>query len=178
MTSPRAGGEHPDRLVVVGRIEGAFGLAGWVRVFSHTRPRDNLLAYDPWYIGDSPSAWRQVRVAETRAAPGKLFARIDGVEDRDAARALTGREIAVQREQFGPASAGEYYWFDLLGLEVVDLAGRILGRVSALRETGANDVLVVEGEERHLIPFLPGRVVREVDLERGTIRVDWNTEYL
>jgi 16S rRNA processing protein RimM len=173
MTSPPAG----DGFVVVGRIEGAFGLAGWVRVFSHTRPRGNLLDYDPWYVADG-AAWREVRVAETRAAPGKLFVRIEGILDRDAARALTGRDIAVRRAQFGPAPAGEYYWFDLIGLQVVDMAGRNLGSVTALRETGANDVLVVEGEERHLIPFVADRVVREVDLERRVIRVDWSTEYL
>ena len=177
MTSPPAGDEHPERLVVVGRIEGAFGLAGWVRVFSHTRPRDNLLKYAPWYI-EGGSAWRQVQIAETRAAPGKLFVRIAGVADRDAARALTGHQIAVQREQFGSAPAGEYYWADLIGLQVVDLAGREFGRVVAMRETGANDVLVVEGAERHLIPFVAGRVVQEVDLDRGTICVDWNAEYL
>jgi 16S rRNA processing protein RimM len=175
--NPRPAGDgQSERLVVVGRIEGAFGLAGWVRVSSHTRPRDNLLAYDPWYVEDG-DAWRQVRIAQTRNAPGKLFARIEGVEDRDAARALAGCGIAVQRGQFGPALPGEYYWFDLIGLQVLDLAGRELGRVTGLRETGANDVLVVEGDEKRLIPFIADRVVREVDLDRGTMRVDWNTEY-
>jgi 16S rRNA processing protein RimM len=177
MTSRPDGDEHSERLVVVGRIEGAFGLAGWVRVSSHTRPRDNLLAYDPWYLGSEPS-WREARVAETRSAPGKLFARIAGIEDRDAARALTGQDIAVRRRQFGPPQAGEYYWFDLIGLQVIDADGRDLGRVAALRETGANDVLVVEGETRILIPFVAGRVVREVDLDRGIIHVDWSTEYV
>jgi 16S rRNA processing protein RimM len=177
MTSRPADDGRSERLVVVGRIEGAFGLAGWVRVSSNTRPRDNLLAYDPWYVEDG-SAWRQVRVAQTRSAPGKLFARIAGVEDRDAARALAGRALAVRRGQFGPALPGEYYWFDLIGLRVRDLAGRDLGKVTGLRETGANDVLIVEGDQRRLIPFVADRVVREVDLEGGTMRVDWNSEYV
>jgi 16S rRNA processing protein RimM len=176
MSSRTAGGNHPDRPVVVGRVEGIFGLAGWVRVFSHTRPRENLLSYDPWFLGED-SGWRPVHVAEKRSAPGKLFARIEGIEDRDSARALIGRDIAVRREQFGPIAAGEYYWFDLVGLRVLDLADRDLGRVAGLRETGANDVLVVEGDAKLLIPFVIGHVVREVDLEGGVIRVDWNPEF-
>jgi 16S rRNA processing protein RimM len=177
MSARPAAEDRSERLVVVGRIEGIFGLAGWIRVFSHTRPRDNLLAYDPWFL-DGESAWRRVHPAETRAASGKLFARIEGVNDRDAARSLIGRDIAVRRDQFGAAPPGEYYWFDLIGLQVVDAAGGKLGIVKALQETGANDVLVVEGERRLLIPFVIGPIVHEVDLDRGTIRVDWKTEYL
>ncbi|HEY7840897.1 MAG TPA: ribosome maturation factor RimM, partial [Gammaproteobacteria bacterium] len=105
MTSRPADDGRSERLVVVGRIEGAFGLAGWVRVSSNTRPRENLLNYDPWHLGDA-SGWREVRVVETRVAPGKLFARIAGVEDRDAARALAGCALAVRRGQFGPALPG------------------------------------------------------------------------
>jgi len=86
-------------------------------------------------------------------------------------------EIGVRRDQLPPAAPGEYYWHDLLGLDVVDLHGEALGRVDHLLETGANDVLVVQGERERLIPFVPGKVVMRVDLEGGVIQVDWDKEF-
>lgn len=173
--SPEASGGQGDGYIVLGRIAGVHGIAGWVRIHSFARPRENILNFDPWYLRDG-AGWRRVRVAAGRAAAGRIHARIDGVADRDTARQLQGLEIAVRREQLPPTVPGEFYWADLIGLRVVDDAGTELGRVTGLRETGANDVLVVEGARRLLIPFVAGVSVREVDLEQGMIRVDWAPE--
>ena len=111
-------------------------------------------------------------------AHGKGYvAQLAGVEDRDAAAALGGVEIEVPRECLEPVTDGEFYWNDLIGLEVETLTGDRLGQVQRMMETGANDVMVVTGERRRLIPFVHGGVVREVDLEAGTIRVDWDPDF-
>jgi len=91
---------------------------------------------------------------------------------------MRGQEIAVRREQLPAAEEGEYYWVDLVGLRVETLDGSELGRVDHLMATGANDVLVVEGERQRLIPFVTGHIVKDVDLDAGVIRVDWQADYL
>ncbi|HLF24598.1 MAG TPA: ribosome maturation factor RimM, partial [Burkholderiales bacterium] len=104
-----------------------------------------------------------------------VVARVAGCDSRDEAAALIGAEIAIHASQLPAAGEREYYWAELEGLRVVNLAGLELGRVSHLIETGANDVLVVQGSREHLVPFGPG-VVRDVDLGAGVISVDWDIE--
>ncbi len=166
----------PARKVVLGRISGVYGVQGWVRIHSDTRPREGILNYSPWYLGGTGD-WRAVVVRGGRLQGKGLVARIEGVVDRDQARALMGLDIAVRRDQLPPVAADEVYWSDLEGLEVVTLEGVPLGRVRHLFETGANDVLVVCGERERLIPLLWGRVVADLDLEAGRIRVDWDPDF-
>lgn len=160
--------------VTLGRIVGLFGVRGWVKVFSYTELRDNILAYPVWWLARDE---RWARVAEGRRHGAGLIARLEGTQDRDAAARLVDQEILVDRAQLPPPEEGTYYWADLEGLEVIGLDGRVLGRVSHLFRTGANDVLVVQGKRERLIPFLQGDVVREVDPEGGWIRVDWDPEF-
>ena len=103
-------------------------------------------------------------------------AKLEGIEDRDAAKAWVGSEVAVERDRLPDTDEGEYYWFDLIGAEVVDAGGRRLGRVQGLMETGANDVMVVRGERERLIPFIVEQVVKAVDLDARRITVDWDSE--
>ncbi|MDD3450013.1 MAG: ribosome maturation factor RimM [Gammaproteobacteria bacterium] len=169
------GGDATD-LLVMGRVSGVFGVRGWVKVWSYSDPRENLLEYPVWRLRLA-GGWRPVRVLEGRAHGKALVARLEGCGDREAARALIGADIAVRREELPLLPPGEYYWGELEGLRVETLEGRALGVVDHLIETGANDVLVVRGERERLIPYLPGEVVREVDLEQGTLRVDWDPEF-
>lgn len=170
---------HPcaaDRqMVLVGRISGLFGVKGWVKVYSATRPRENLFDYAPWLI-QMDDGWREFRVLEWRAQGKGLVARLKGVDDRDQAAALLQRDIMIRREQL-PALDEGWYWIDLIGLEVSTVSGERLGRVESLMETGANDVLVVAGERQRLIPFTPGHAVREVDMQSGRIVVDWDPDF-
>jgi 16S rRNA processing protein RimM len=106
-----------------------------------------------------------------------LVAAIPDCVDRDRAAALVGAEIWVERGRLPRAKPGEFYWCDLEGLEVVNEAGIVLGTVSHLFATGANDVLVVKGERERLIPYVPGEVVKQVDLEAQRMRVDWDAEF-
>lgn len=163
--------------VVVGRVVGVFGIKGWVKVISHTRPPENLLRFEPWLLR-AESGWQRCRVVERGRSGGALTVRLDAAGTRTEAQELVGRDIAVDRAQLPPLPHGQYYWSDLVGMRVVSAAGREFGHVAGLLETGANDVLEVKGAEgRFLIPFVPGRVVENVDLAAGVIRVDWDPEY-
>ncbi|HEX9810938.1 MAG TPA: ribosome maturation factor RimM [Burkholderiales bacterium] len=163
-----------ERRISVGRVVGLFGVNGWVKVYSHTRPREAILNYRPWHVTVG-GATRTLDMLEGRPQGKGLVARLGGCDDRDAAALLVGAEIAVDASQLPATGEREYYWADLEGLRVVNHVGIELGRVSHLFETGANDVMVVRGERERLIPFC-SPVVQDVDLEAETIRVDWDDE--
>lgn len=163
-----------QRMLVLGRISGVYGVRGWVKIFSDTDPRENILKFRPWYLGPKH---QPCRVAEGRRQGKGLVARIDGCDDRDQAAALVGLEIAVRRDQLPPPKVDEFYWADLEGLSVETLEGAQLGRVDRLFATAANDVLVVKGDRERLLPFLWDRVIKEVDFDLGRMRVDWDPEF-
>jgi 16S rRNA processing protein RimM len=169
-------GDAQDRILVMGRIAGPYGIKGWVRITAFTALPDGLLDYAPWYAGRD-GAWREIAVIEARPHGKGLVAQLAGCTDRDAAMALTGTEIGVYRSQLPAAGENEYYWNDLIGLRVVTREGRELGTVDHLIETGANDVLVIRGEREVLVPFVIGPVIEAVDLGQGVIRVDWDPDY-
>lgn len=168
---------EPDGVVVVGRITAVFGVRGEVRVHSLTDPPENLCEYRPWMLADSAGVWGECEPMGVRGHGRGLIARFKGVDDRDAAQALVGRDVAVRRSELPPTEAGEHYWIDLIGLRVVTTEGCELGAVSHLMETGANDVLVVQGDRERLIPYLPGQVVMEVRTQDRCIVVDWDPEF-
>ena len=169
-------GSAAERRVLMGRVSGAHGVRGWVRVKPYGEDAAALLDAPRWLLGTA-GRWREVSVLEGRRHGAALLARLEGVADRDAAMALRGAEVALRRSQLPEPEEGEYYWSDLEGLVVETEGGEPLGRVERLLATGANDVLVVRGDRERLIPFLPGSVVREVDLDAGRIRVDWDPEF-
>ena len=162
--------------IVVGRIAGVYGVRGWVRLQSFTEPEDELLSYAPLLIGDG-SAARTYEVVENKRHGKGFIVRLSGISDRDQALALVGRDIRVDRSVLVDPEPGTYYWADLEGLRVRSVEGAELGRVAELMATGANDVLVVEGERRRLIPFVPDQVVKTVDLDSGLIVVDWDPAF-
>ena len=158
--------------VVLGRIVGLFGVRGWIKVFSHTEPREAVLEHQDWLL-ERDGAWQPVRVAEGKRHGKSVIARIEGVDDRDKAAVFVGHDIGVPREALPDAMPGEFYWADLEGLRVVHKDGSELGRVAYLMETGAHDVLVVKGDKERLIPFVMNEFVLDVDLDNGVISVDW-----
>jgi 16S rRNA processing protein RimM len=170
-----ATGGPPDDLVVMGRVSGPFGVKGWVKLQPFTEAPENLLAYPTWWLG-SEGRWQQSRIEEGHVQGGSIVAKIAGCEDRNAAALYRGKEVAVPRNAFPGTAANEFYWTDLVGLKVVNEQGEDLGEVRAVLETGANDVLVVQGERERLIPFTE-LVVKEVDVAGGAMRVDWSSDY-
>lgn len=159
----------------MGRITAPFGVKGWIKVQPDTAVAASLLAYKTWWVGRE-NDWRETPVAEAKAQGREVVARLEGCSDRDAAAAWRGQAIAVPRSQLPAPQQGEYYWADLIGLGVVNTGSQDLGRVTGIMQTGANDVLVVEGERERLIPFIAS-VIREVDLVAGLVRVDWSSEF-
>ena len=174
-----------DSVVTLGRIVGLFGVQGWVKVHSYTRPPQAILEYDEWLVGRQQD-WHRRQLREGRQQGRGIVAHLAGTGSREEAAALVGADIGVRLQQLPMLAQGEYYWAELEGLRVVNLEGVTLGVVSHLLETGANDVIVVvpdeesppgatAGQER-LIPYVPG-VVKQVDLDSGVLRVDWGLDY-
>jgi 16S rRNA processing protein RimM len=165
-----------DEMIILGRISGLFGVKGWVKIYSHTSPREGILRYKTWYLkrdGD----WDAARLEQGHTQGKGVVAKLEGLDERDQAALLIGADIAVRREQLPKLKPDEYYWSDLEGLRVVNLEGVDLGVVSHLFETGANDVLVVKGERERLIPYTRDLAVKEVDLQAGRILVDWDPDF-
>ncbi len=165
-----------EAYIVVGRISGVYGVRGWVKVYSHTQPRTNILSYGTWYLRGQ-NGWQEVMLKDGKSHGKGVIAQLEGCDDRDQALALRGRDIAIRREQLAETGANDYYWDDLIGLDVVTETGVELGTVHHLFETGANDVLVIRGERERLIPYIPEQVIVSIDLEAGRIVVDWDPEF-
>lgn len=167
-------GQRQDR-IALGRVVGLHGVRGWVKVYSYTRPRENVLGYSPWQIKVA-GEWHTVRVLAGRAQGKSLVAKLEGFDDRDSAAGLLGCEVAVFRSQLPEPGPGDYYWSDLIGLRAVTREGGALGEVTGLTETGSADVLMVHGEHDYLIPYVPDVYVIAVDLDSGLITLDWRVE--
>jgi len=160
----------------VGKISGVFGVKGWVKVFSFTDIRENILNYSPWLLKkDSES--RSVTVIDGKLQGKAVVAQLEGVDDRDQAATLMGWDIFISPVQLPKAAKGEYYWSDLIGLAVETTLGVQLGSVEGLLETGANDVLIVKGERERVIPFLQGQTIINIDLNAGRMVVDWDPDF-
>lgn len=167
---------------VVGRITSVFGVKGWLKVYSYTDPLEGILKYRNWTaVFDGKRV--PVTLEEGRRHGPGIVVKLRGVDDRDLALTYCGADLVVPTSDLPPLPEGEYYWHQLEGLVVESVEGENLGRVSHLIETGSNDVLVVQATERsidqreRLIPYLPGQVVKSVDLTEGLIRVDWDVEF-
>ena len=175
--APSAQQPAPEKRVLLGRIHGAFGVRGEVKLESFTDPVRGILGYQPWILRDTRGVERELSGARGRETAKGLVATLPGVEDRDAADALRGTEIWAPRSVLPPPAEGEYYWVDLEGLRVLNLEGADFGIVSHLFATGANDVLVALGERERMIPFLQPDVVRSVDFGAGVVTVDWDADF-
>ena len=163
-------------IIVIGRITGIYGVKGWVRVFSHTQPKENILNYSPWLLGKG-GTWQTVVLKDGRQHGKGIIAKIEHCDDRDEAAGMIGQDIAIRHEQLEALDANEYYWVDLIGLDVVNQKQERLGKVLRLLETGANDVLVVAGQKEILIPFARPQIIKSIDLETGRIVVDWEADF-
>lgn len=166
--------------IVVGRLGAVYGIKGWLKVLSFTDDAQSIFEYTPWLV-QQQGTWREIRVTGWRRHNNGLVCKLDGIDLREQAQALTGLDIGVTPEQLPALPEGEFYWRDLVGCQVVTSAGYQLGEVTELMETGSNDVLVVKanlndayGMKERLIPFLEQQVIKQVDLNARTIEVDWD----
>lgn len=171
--------------VVIGVVGRAFGVKGWCWITPYTRPADGITQYRQWFIQQPADggvvggvgAW--YRVAKFATQSKGIVAKLDAVNDRSQAEALTGAEIRVSVDALPKVADGEYYWRDLTGCRVEHISGQNFGVVQELLETGANDVLVVggDGQRERLIPFIPDDVLVSISLEQHLIVVDWDPDF-
>jgi 16S rRNA processing protein RimM len=179
--------ELPADAIEVGRIADAWGIKGWFKVLPHSADPQALFSSTRWYLQPSekgPPAFRGtvlLRVRETKEHSDSVVARADGVEDRSGAEALKGARIFIPRSSFPTAGDDEFYWVDLLGLDVFNREGVHLGQVKDLMATGPQTVLVVGYEEEgkaleRMIPFVAA-YVDGVDQAARRINVDWQADY-
>lgn len=162
--------------LVIGRFGRPHGIKGLITVVSFTEPRENILGYAHWHVGKN-TQWEPLNGLQTTVNNKFILAQIEGYHDRDQVALLTNLEIAIKREQLQTLNADEYYWHELVGMQVVNRLGEILGDVTEMLATGSNDVLVVQGERRHLIPYLPGEVLIDINASQRVITVDWDADF-
>ncbi|TXK97332.1 ribosome maturation factor RimM [Methylococcaceae bacterium HT1] len=165
-----------EELVSVGKVSGIFGVRGWIKVYSYTEIRENILTYSPWTLRKGKES-KSVRVIDGRRHGKTVVACLEGLNERDEAAELNGWEILINADQLPKARQGEYYWTDLVGLRVMAVDGIDFGTVEQMLETGANDVVVVSGERERLIPFLQGQTIINIDLLAGEMLVDWDADF-
>ena len=166
-----------QRMITVGRLHGAFGVRGEVKLESFTDPLRSIARYQPWILRDARGIEHACEGVRVREGGKGLIATMPGIEDKDAADALRGTEVLVPRSALPPPAEGEFYWVDLEGLRVVNVEGTDFGIVSHLFSTGANDVLVAQGERERMIPFVQPDYIRSVDFEAGVVTVDWDADF-
>ena len=177
-----AGVVVPDDLVTVGYVSGAYGLNGWVRIKSYSAEADALLHAKTWWL-DKPEL-RDVAMLQSKIHSGDVVASLMGVAGREAAEALKGAAVQIQRSHFPALSGDEFYWVDLIGLDVENLQGEAIGRVTDMMDNGAHPILRInkpdapdaEKPPEILIPFVE-HFVKTVDQNGKKITVDWALDY-
>lgn len=173
----------PANPIVLGKMGSAYGIRGWLRVFSSTEEAESIFDYQPWFIKRA-GEWQQIKLEGWKRHNQDMIIKVSDIEDREAAALLTNCEIVVDSAQLPALDAGDYYWKDLMGCQVVTTAGYQLGEIIDMMETGSNDVMVVKanlkdafGMQERLLPFLDGQVIKRVDLVARVIEVDWDPSF-
>jgi len=180
-----------NNMVVMGRIVAPYGVFGWLKIVPDTEAFDGLFDYDNWWLGKGDD-WREMVVETAKVHNDVIVVKLKGIDDRDAALACKGKQIAVPRSQLPEAEENEYYWSDLIGVRVKNLQEIDFGLIVDVFETGANDVLVLkpdlveavaatqdtlkEKQQERLLPFTAA-VVLEVDIKAKTMLVDWDADF-
>jgi 16S rRNA processing protein RimM len=169
------------RRIEVGRLGAAHGVRGWMRVQSFTDPPQRLFEWRSWVLQAEGGAPREVKLLEARPLGNKeggngWIARLEGVDERDAASRLSGSLVLVDRVEFAPTGAREHYRADLVGFEVKNLEGALLGVVEHFVDTPANAVMVIRGAREYLVP-VTAQHLRKVDVESRGLIVDWPEDF-
>ena len=162
--------------VVIGRFGRPQGLKGFIRVISFTEPEQSIFEYSPWYTSHD-GQWLPIELENPVKQNNTLLVKVTGYVQREQVATLTHTEIWVARAQLPVLADGEYYWQDMLHMQVSNQTGIVLGEVTSLLSTGSNDVLVVCGEKRHLIPYVKGIYILSIDPVQRNIVVDWDENF-
>ena len=171
-----------QKIGVVGKLGSTYGIRGWLRVYSSTEEAESIFDYQPWFL-KIKNQWQPTEIESWKHHNNDLIIKLKGVDDRETAQTLANIEIGVDLNQLPELEEGDYYWHDLIGCQVINLAGYDMGTVAEIMETGSNDVLVIRanlkdafGKQERLIPYID-TVVKRVDLTTKTIEVDWDAGF-
>jgi 16S rRNA processing protein RimM len=162
--------------VIVGRFGRPHGIKGFVTVHSFTEPRENILRYTDWHAMIQNQR-QPLKLLHVEVQVKSIIAQVQGYDERDLAAKLTNIDITIPASQLPALPSGEYYWHELVGMEVVNAQGIIFGKVTEVMPTGSNDVLVVQGDKRILIPYLRDQFVLNIDDSKKVITVDWDLDF-
>ena len=165
-----------DKWITLGRFGRPHGVKGFITVHSFTEPRENILKYPHWHAKINKQ-WQHLNILHAEVNHKSILAKVDGFQDRESASKLTNIEIAVSKDILPDLDDGDYYWFQLIGMNVVNQQGRKLGSVREILPTGAHDVLVIHGERKHLIPYVHEKIIISIDEQNGLITVDWDEDF-
>jgi len=173
--------ENAQGRVLLGRVQGLFGVRGWIKLYSYTAPPENIFDYRHWQLLRNGQL-HALRLVEGRVHGKALIAQIADeqghpIDDRDVAAQWLDADIYVARSKLPPPEPGKYYAAELLGFAVQNQQGVALGEVADFMETGANPVMLVRGEREHLIPFIRKTYILAVDLHARAISVDWDADF-
>ena len=164
-----------EKKLLVGKINGFFGVQGWVKIFSYTKPRKNILEYHPWYFVDN-GTYKVIEITMGREQSKTIVAHAKGIDNRDQAGQLIGKDLYIDKDQLPELSDDEHYWHELNEFRVINKNGVDLGVVNYLVDTGSNNVLVTKGEKEHWIPYIEPYLV-SVDKQNRVITVDWDENF-
>ena len=164
-------------LVIMGRVVAPYGVFGWLKVIPDTEEFDGLLDYKAWWIGKD-NDWRELKVESAKTHNDVLVVKLQGIDDRDAAFACKGKQVGVPRALLPKLKGEEYYWSDLIGLNVKNQLNVDFGKITDVFATGANDVIAAKSEDgiERLIPYI-AQVILDIDLSAKTMLVDWDADF-
>jgi len=161
-----------SRRIEVGRLGAAHGVRGWLRVQSFTDPPQRLFEWKRWKL----QSGGELTLLEARPQGNGWIARIEGVEERNAASRLSGQMLLIDRDEFPATTGREHYRADLVGFEVKNLEGALLGTIDHFVDTPGNAVMVIKGAREHWVP-VTGQHLRSVDKDARRAIVDWPEDF-
>lgn len=165
-----------EDFVVMGRIGGSFGIKGWLKLQVFSEEIDTLGKYKNWYLSNDEKNWKLIKVEQYKISTNKVCVKFYDVDDRTTSDPYKGYLVGVPRDSLPKLKENEYYWNDLIGYKVINLQDILLGQVDTFLETGANDVMVVEGSKQRLIPYTPSTIIK-IDKKQQKIAVDWDENF-
>lgn len=164
------------KYIIIGKFGKAHGVRGWIKIIPSTDPATAILAYKPWYLKVG-SNFTLIPIDNIQPKGNKILAHLQNLNDVDTIKYYTNKDIFIERSQLPELSNNEYYWADLEGLKVINQQDITLGTISYLFTSGSSDIMVIDGEKRHLIPFLRPQFVKNIDLKQKIMLVDWDAEF-
>lgn len=165
-----------EKYIVIGRIGSTYGVKGWLKLQSFTESQSDIFDYQPWYF-NTKGQWTVFDCDDTKASAERLLIHVKGYDSPELAKQLTGIELATTRSQLPKLPEGEFYWHDLIGLDVYTTEQVLLGSVVNIISNAAHPLLEIKGEKQHLVPLLFDKFILEVDLSKNKVIADWDPEF-